>query len=458
MNIKKIILSLSNNTMNGFIVIRENSIEKYGFQNLDQDELKRNYSKIIIELKSQNQKEVAGKNDQEAVNELRRIGKICIKKTKFILNITNKYTNDMCTESIINYSDGSKESIAYFQTGEEFSDLIPSIILELCQTYEITINDNSNVLQKLVNLDLLTDKNYQKNNVNTQANSTSTNTQANQTSANNDVNNLCSLGSSIKNIVLRHKITSIIALLIITYISLKGCSKKNITTYYPSDTDYDTTIEQIDNSQDLVLTTNQATPTYTDIISFKDYDITSRIKPSDDSEIIIDTNGRECVNQSLSDLYSIRNYDMSAIGNYIQSNIPLDSTAYYIFFENYFNYLDIRDRAAIKYFSTKANEIIENAYSNKDLTQTNNSAKKLAIEIISIIRDNKPIKAVIYGQEDDIFFNELSNEAKEAILNIVWSSMITLGNNSVGYYGETITLNTLYDAFENAYDQFNINK
>ena len=134
-------------------------------------------------------------------------------------------------------------------------------------------------------------------------------------------------------------------------------------------------------------------------------------------------------------LIEIRNQNMSSVGNYVQSYIPIKDKGIYIYHENIFNN-NLRDKAFVKYFSMIGNQIIKSAYEDDYFRGIVDNAVKSAEDVVSLIENNEPLEVYICGERQFIYFDELSHEAKEMVLNIAWTNNLPLSNIKT-YNGHT---------------------
>ena len=139
-----------------------------------------------------------------------------------------------------------------------------------------------------------------------------------------------------------------------------------------------------------------------------------------------------------------------------------------------FNSYKLSDKAFVKYFSMYGNQIIKNVYKNNQIQGVNEYAKQSCYEVVRCIRDNQPLSVIINGQLQQIYYNDLSNKAKETVLNIAWSNYIVLNSNpdlykissygeeanipEIHYNNEILTKSDIADILITAYEELSITK
>ena len=174
---------------------------------------------------------------------------------------------------------------------------------------------------------------------------------------------------------------------------------------------------------------------------------------------------------------NVRYANLDAIENKIQSNIDFNENGTYIYFENLFNDYPLADRAFIKYFSMLGNQIIKSAYVDNnfgDKNGTNKFVKKSCYEFIRCVRDNEPLYVFINKEKYSVYYNDLSYEAKSALLNIVWANYTPLNSypklykedenreesllTEFKYNDELITKADVADIIANAYNELTLSK
>ena len=82
------------------------------------------------------------------------------------------------------------------------------------------------------------------------------------------------------------------------------------------------------------------------------------------------------------------------------------------------------------------NQIIKSAYEDDYFRGMIDNSVKSAEEVVRLIENDEPLEVYICGCEDYICFSELSNEAKEVVLNIAWTNNLPL-TNTITYNGNT---------------------
>ena len=202
-------------------------------------------------------------------------------------------------------------------------------------------------------------------------------------------------------------------------------------------------------------------------------------EPSSNKILMRKVNGEEyfSFNDNLESLMEIRNYNMDSVANKVQSDIEIDNDGMYIYYENLFNDYDIKDKAFVKYFSRFGNQIIKCAYqdNNFDLELgVNKFAKQSCYDFIRYVRDNEPLSVYIDDIKQDIYYSELSKDAKEAVLNIAVANYTALNSYpelykddpdreesliiEINYKNEEITKADVLDIIINAYNELHLTK
>ncbi len=453
--IKKIILSMKDKKLNGIIVQRENSINTYGYNKDNDEELLDEYSNLVRELKEQYKDELTDLNDQDAVNKLYLLGKLEYSDKNLITKITNYVDADQNPIKFIVTKTNGQEEIKLEDCFDDDDYIVKfkDKLVEMCNTYDIELDSKDDLtdefIDKLCDIGLFEDK--QEGKIVDSEDLVST----------KEVPKEILTDAKIKNFVMNHKLLSglIAAGVIGLILSTHGCGKKaqkNVEVSEVKNNDYQE--EQVIDTYDFddtVINENiykEELPTVEPIEYFKEiafenehYIFPSYIETGKSTLIASEYNGNNYyINDNYygdkDNLIEIRNENMSNVANYIQSNINIKDKGIYIYHENLFNY-DLRDKAFVKYFSMFGNQIIKNAYQNKKYDLVIDNAIRSDEELIRLINDGEPLEAIILGERQDIYYNELSQEAKEMVLNLAWTNNLPLSKNMVlnGYNQDDIS-------------------
>lgn len=448
--IKKIILSMDGKNLNGFVVVRDNKVEPYGYGKMIKEELLNKYSKLILELKEQNKDNLNGLNNQDAVNKLYLLGKLEYSDKNLITKITNCFDSEENIEKIIvNYIDRQEEiKLKDCNDEADFYEKFKEKLVEMCKTYEIKLDNKDDLtedfIEKLNLMGLLEDK--QEGKIVDDKVSTSLVATDDETYSKKEI----LTGAKIKNFVVNHKLlsgliaTGVIGLILSTH----GCHKKtnnNQTEVINLNND-----DYIETQVDYVY--EEELPTVEPLEYFKEISFANEemifpcyIETSDDTLIAKEYSGKsynvfDSYYGNKDNLIAVRNENMSNVANYIQSDIKIKDQGIYIYHENLFDN-NLRDKAFVKYFSMFGNQIIKNAYQNKEYGLVIDNAIKSDEELIRLINNNEPLEVYIYGEKQYIYFNELSHDAKEMVLNIAWTNNLPLNKSIVlsGYNQDDIS-------------------
>lgn len=434
--INKIIISVVDKKMTGFVVIRNNSVKKYGYN----DTLKKyeqEYKKSIQELVDMYKEDLSDLSEKEIIRNLIAKGKMEITHDEIITKVTIYEDEDKFK---VESTNGTIEinSIDYYDD-EEYNDLLKQYVNELYKTYGI----NKGNEEELIDLGVLKKvKRIEK------------------VLQDNKIANFCLKNKKLVIGVL----STAIALTGLNYMihGFKGKNKSNsgsIPTYVEA------TLEPIQWS------TPTPEPTQTPIQYSKDIYIVNEenifpnyTEPSSLSLIKHDINGDNTYSfytYDQEELFDIRNADMSSVGNKVQSDFDLEGSGTYIYFENAFPDLDKKDLAYIKYFSMFGNVIIKNAYVKNNIDGNygvNDYTGLSAYEVVRLIENDIPLHVYISGQEYYIRYSSLSNEAKNIVLNIAWTNTLPLYKQAVDYEGDVYSQDAISDIILNKYDELNLTK
>ena len=429
--IKKIVVSTNDdNTIKGILVIRENSVEKYGYKEETNKPLEDIYSESVVELINQNKEKYDGLKNQQIVNILNDEGKILVNEN-YMMKIT-EYVEPI--KFVVSYENQDVEVKEEGLDTDKYNEEYRNYLEDLCDTYNIPFDNIEEAINTLTTLGLYEKKVPKKELVTVLKE------------------------NKVKNFIANHSVISKLVgaglLLALVAVGAKSCSKqkendntKNIISFEsqatpaPTSTPYEEVLEK-----DEFVFIEETTPEPTIVpkeISFDNEDsyFSDLVKPSSDVVVMKDLAGREYGNDyiSVESLIEIRNQNIDSIENRIQSNIEIEDAGMYIYFENLFNDFDLTEKAYVKYFSMMGNEIINRGYDNNIYRADRGVqfySKLSCTEVVRLIRNNQPLKMNIYGQEQYVYFSNLSREAKEVILYIVWSNYTCLNRNSDEYFEE----------------------
>ena len=483
--IKKIIISTENKKQVGITVVRENSIERYGYGKHSEEAQFDIYNKLYSEIKTKYKSELLGLTETQIANKLRsKLKVIEYSEEKLISNIiAHLDTDDAIDEFTIQYINGETET----KTLNDFYDLeqidveYDMKLFKLCRMYGINVNSvddiNDDIIKKLESLKLIKMTNKKnKNRTETKKASSSKNkttkkdiesseVEKEKSSEVSDTTNdksssTVTTKARIKNFVMNHKVLSgvLLAGTVILVTTIPGCSKKNnknvidFSNIKPVIDETDESMEFVfDNSANESVMLIDEIPTFEPIEFFKEIYINGEEKlfenynePESNTLVMRDIDGAEYYldNQFFADnsfefnmkyLGAIRNETMSNISNYVQGGFDIGDTGRYIYFENMFNDFDNKDKAYVKYFSMMGNAIIKSVYEENSLDNLKKYLKLSGFEAIRLIRDDEPLCVYINGNEEWVSFSDLSYDAQEAVLNIAWTNNLPLYESIISY-------------------------
>ena len=419
-NIEKVILSMNKSSKeNNFanleqiVVVRENSIERYN------KNIREQYVLIIKELLEQYKEELNGLEISDSINKLWKE-----------LNVIEYNRNELLQKMILYIDENNivKYKAIYDNHYEEVKkddclneEDFHNKISEKGQVFSKIYGIES--LDRLKKLGLIEAEEIKK-----------------------DLDEVIT-ENKIKNFVVNHKVLSGVIASAIALVGIWGgiklFSKK------------DRVIEH--NNEQIEYATEQPTPTvYNEeviptlapisipkeiIIESEDILFPNHEEANDNRIILRSFNGKsiyledEFSNDTLFQQY--RNPNMSNIGNNVQSNINLDDNASYIYFENKFN-SNLIDKAYVKYFSIIGNEIIKNAYLHKNMGinyGVDYYVRQSGLDVVRLIRDNESLVVYINGEKKYISYSDLSDEAKEVVLQIVIANNCPTYKDIIDYNG-----------------------
>lgn len=145
------------------------------------------------------------------------------------------------------------------------------------------------------------------------------------------------------------------------------------------------------------------------------------------------------------------------LGNHIQNPgaNSLTQDPIYINFGSFFEE-NSNDKAFVEYFNKYRNEIIYRAYETKNLDYASNYIYWGNYEIVRCIANNGPIQVMINGNSEYVFYNDLSLEAKEIVLQIangIYTSFSRRGENFVEYDGQNYDQNAIGEIIVSEYEK-----
>ncbi len=172
--------------------------------------------------------------------------------------------------------------------------------------------------------------------------------------------------------------------------------------------------------------------------------------PSNSKELwttIIPNQGEDVVNIGdvdlstidLQELYTVSYQNMWDLSNHIfhgEDNQNLETSPMRIHFERIIPGLSEEEKAYIKYFSDLRNEIVYQGYNlgeNEKVLRCNNYT---VYELIRCIKYNNPLRLKIDNKEEFVRFSDLSYEAQDAIEQICWGNYLLMGDTTVEFNGD----------------------
>ncbi len=471
----KVIMSFNEDaTINKVIVVTENQIERYTCEQLSQINLNIVYRECLKTLENEYKEELEGLTDKEKQKKLIKLKLIERNENNLIVNL--KESEDP-VKFTVQYEEGQKEYNEADMDTEEYMSKYCEILKLILETYGIKANDSDEIISKLEKLGLYSKYKEKK------------------TLPDNKISNL----SVRKKWILGILGTGAVAAIVYGGIELlknnhnndnhdkNTIEFQNIETPTPTPYDNVEEVEYLLFEQSTVVSTPEPTPfipTPTPYVKeiyfeneeniFPNYD-----EPLDNSIVIREINGLSYygINESFEDLYTIRNQNMDSLENKRQSNIPDEDKGYYIYFENLFNEDKIWEKAFVKYFSMYGNQIVKCGYkdNNYDFNpEINEYSIKSCYDVVRYIRDNVPLIVNINGKKHELHFSNLSNKAKNVILNIAWSNYTVLNSNpelykisdlgeesnipEIHYNNEILTKSDIADILIAAYEELSMVK
>ena len=474
-NIRKIIYSLDNEkNIKRIICIDDENITRYSSEDLSQNDLRKIYLECCSNLFKKYEKELEGLSKQDKLNKLASMGLIVRKEKNLIIHVT-EYDDPVMMKII--YEEKDEEIKASDMEADEYISACNNIFKKICEDYDIEANNIDELKTQLKNIGI-----YEES-------KTLSEVLEDEHISNFHIN---------KRLIAGILGTSALALMICGGVKLikhinkenKENKKQNVIEtpiyYEPTSTPYtEKVVEEPFMFLEEQTPTPEPTPTQTpaptvapEIYFVNEKEIFPGYEEVRGKNIILtDINNSMFLTYSeKTDFYEIRNKTMDAIANYIQSNIPNEEKGYYIYFENLFRDAELSDKAFVKYFSMLGNEIIKSFYkdNNYDVNGSNKYAIKSCYEVVRCIRNNEPLSVYINGELKDIYYSDISNNAKYAVLNIAWSNYTVLNSSpdlykisdlgeeakipEIHYNNEIITKSEIADILINAYENLSITK
>ena len=469
-NINNIIISFDNEKkLNKLVVVKEDKIERYYSKDISQEDLLVLYANFVGELEEQHAEELEGLTDKEKVNKLAKMKLIQRNENNMIINL-EEYEEPV--KFIVSYEEGQKEFNEESLDTEEYTVEYAGTLKDICETYGINITNHDEIISKLKKLGL-----YSKHDEKVKE-------------------------SLLTSVIKKNKISKLTikdkwflgilgagTLALITS-GIVGSIKKNnkenednkttmeLATIAPTPTPYEEVVEESVLFFEEV--TPEPTPMPTPYIPQQEEtnveDASLGCSAPNKTTLIKEVNGNRSydVNQTYFDIIELRNQNTDSIENNIQSNIPITDTGYYIYYENLFNDAPKTEKLFVNYFSMFGNHIIRCGYKDYNYEDMLKYSKNSCHEVVKYIRDNKPLTLYINGEETKIYYNDLSNKAKNIVLNIAWSNYTVLNSNpdlyklsnygekadiaEINYEDEIITKSDIADILIDAYNDLSMTK
>ena len=440
--IKKIILSvdvsdgndITEDKIQGIVVVSENDIVRYGYGKMTQDELMKKYSELTDELLKIHESELTGLDKQQAINKLCVLKKIEISDKKVISRIT---TYEKSNKFIVEYADADTKTYNY-DTTEKYDYNLKKVIKELVDFYGLyDAHDYEEYPVEYLNS--LSEMGLYR-----EVKPLSETLKLNQ----------------VKNFVLNHKVLSGVLAGAITLGLGYGVYKlsKSGSVSNPSNGN-----AVISTTTDDVSPTLQPKPV---MFENEQYLFPFYVDVSSEDIIVNEINGishymNDGYDSSFAHLNEMRNQEMSSVANHVQNGSSLERSGNIIYYENKFANSDSAERYFVKYFSIIGNSIIRSAYQENNYESDYGVlrySKLSAKEVIRLICDDEPLIIYINGEKEYVRYSQLSTEAKEAVLNIAWANNLPFYNQTLSYNGALYTQDDISEIIIDLYNNLNMVK
>ena len=442
-NIKKIIISLTDLNIKGMIIVREKSIEKYGY---DKEELniKKIYSKAVLDLIKLNDN-LKGETDDETVNNLYKEGLIEVTDRKVLTGIIIKDSDEFTVES--NQGSQTFKSIDFYDEDDFFTEYQKYVDL-LCKEYNLSYEElvSMNVIKDLSKND------YKDNDKESKFDENKYNEEYEENQESKINNFFIQNKTLLKRLLAGGVVLSLIGIGGCHILKHKGSKSNN---------SYESIEEVVLNP---TITPSPIEKSKYIYIENEENILPYYQEPESTSVILKKINGEKSYSPfmySMEDLFDIRNAEMSCVGNKVQSNISLEGDGTYIYFENICPNLADKDVAYIKYFSMIGNEIIKNSYQKNNYNGTLGVADYSGLssyEVVRLIENDEPLYIYINGERNNVRFSELSSIAKKIVLNIAWTNTLPLYKQGVDYNNVIYTQDNISDIIINRYEDLDMIK
>ena len=440
--IEKIILTMDKGNIKGIIIKKKNSLERYGYSNKEHVNLLEIYSKYVRELKLKNKKEMEGLSRQETVNKLYSLNKIEY-KNNIIVNIKVFDEGSPYERMVVVYDNKEEEiKLSDYENKNEYLKIKDERIKEI--SAEFNINKDNLIRYGLIERENKFEKVLKEN--------------------------------KIRNFVIKNKrmlvgiLTGVVTVTGIG-VGIHKLSKREIKDVKPEKEVVmfvDTPSPKPTPNQTIITSTNTPevtlSPTNTpnntipvmetltppatktpeptnELPIMEQVTPPPTIKPKDieicgldfklveplNNDVLARKNYGEFVyvkginiEKILSSLNKIREENMKYISKNLSDLSKDKDDLLIIYYENFIDN-NLSDKAFIKYFSNIGNKIITSAYEGciDDIIKYSELSNT---EAIRLIKNNKPLEVIINGEKQELYFNELSNDAKEIIANISWNN------------------------------------
>ena len=404
-----------NNLFNAFIVSYNNGDLEL-VKNTDNTLFKGTLQEKVEEFTKGNE-DYKDLNINEKSKLLQKNGLFEIIQKDIISNLELKYSGDDISAYTVTYASGKKETVK--STQENFPENLKNVIRELKETYK------TGNTAKLQEFEVFSQKK-----------------------------------KTIKNL----KITKRgIAILLGASIALgAGFGVKKIVDKYSNNSQY----EQTDSSLDQEALNGIYQTEYVDNIDLLPEVVLPSIGlPTLNKEVVAEIMpgyefthnlGENTYDYSLANLDMVSKGNFSDISDYVvnDGNIEFRTIGTKIYYDKLFT--ETNDRVVIKYFSTIRNAIVEGTFKNKNLDEVRHYVNLAASEIVKFI-NGSPIKASIDGQIVTVYYDDLTKEAKDLLLNMTFDMISCLGYDNFEYNGEIYDIQKTSEIISNEYNELKNN-